>query len=235
MADLQFPWEAFIQAQQAKNQNQQKMMEMFGSTLANVGQNVGAGLKTRRERQAQTQFGQALTNAGQPVQGPPTQTGQAPVQPPVNVGQLTTLFSKAYPQQANPFAEGMAKKIFPSPETQFQQEELKLKQKGLELEEKKNNIQALQEQARLLETQGYHKESAELRRLAIDSTNNYREDMNQLRALIFNARQGQGADTKNMGFGGLLRSLFNLGVEPSKVAVPGGDEKDNARKMLGLQ
>ncbi len=51
MADLQFPWEAFMQGQQQKIKNRQEAMQMFGQTLGTLGQDLGQGLQKRNDQQ----------------------------------------------------------------------------------------------------------------------------------------------------------------------------------------
>lgn len=53
MADLQFPWEAFMEANAQKNKQKQDMMNMFGQTLANTGQDIGGALQQRALKQKQ--------------------------------------------------------------------------------------------------------------------------------------------------------------------------------------
>jgi hypothetical protein len=130
MADPQFPWEMFMQAQQAKTQNQQQLMQAIGQALASTGQAVGQRLQKKRQLGYEQELGQALTTANNPVQGPSTapaegpmtQTGQPPVggnippvQPPVDVGKLQNLFSKVYPGQESPFMKQMAERVLPNP------------------------------------------------------------------------------------------------------------------------
>lgn len=98
MADNQFPWEAFMVAQQQKRQNQQNMMNLFAQAISNTGENIGQGIQLRGQRNAQAAFGQALNS----VQGPMTEQGMPPQQPPVDLGQLMSTFSKAYPGQQMP-------------------------------------------------------------------------------------------------------------------------------------
>ncbi len=45
----EFPWQAFLEAVKTKNQNQQQMMQGFGGSLAQVGQDVGQGLQQRKK------------------------------------------------------------------------------------------------------------------------------------------------------------------------------------------
>lgn len=120
MADLQFPWEAFMQAQDNKNKNKQQLAQLIGQTLGNVGQSVGQGIQKHQQMGAQNQFNQALSASGQPAQGPMTQGGQAPQQPPVNIGQLSSLFSKGFPGQNNPFMQQQADKLDPQKQADLQ-------------------------------------------------------------------------------------------------------------------
>jgi len=92
MADPTFPWEMFLQAQMAKTQNQQKMMELLGQGLAGLGQGVGQGLQKRGQMRAQTQLGQAL-NPTPGQSGPPTAAGVGPSD--VNWGNVTSLMGRA--------------------------------------------------------------------------------------------------------------------------------------------
>lgn len=125
----EFPWEAFMQAQAAKNRNKQQMMETFGQTLAGLGQNIGQGLQRRGQQKAQQQFGQLLSNSQQPVQGPPNMVtqpppqipGMSPVQgpstatmvppnqPPVDFGKLYSTAARAFPGQAGEIMPGIMK------------------------------------------------------------------------------------------------------------------------------
>ena len=236
-----------------KQKNQQQMMELFGNTIAKLGGNVGQFLQKRKEQNAQQALGQQLNNAMSPAQGPstipiqgPPQQGQTmpiggnqgPSQPPVDFGQLSSTFGKAYPNQSNPFIEGMAKRMMPkeqSPETMFQQQEMDLKRQKMALDLKQLDVDTMQKKADLLERQGNHEESIALRKQTIESNNAIREQQKQLMAMMFNARQNQNADTKNMGVGGWFRGLFGGGVTSSTVPVPGADAKSNARKALGLE
>lgn len=60
MADLQFPWEAFMQAQENKNKNKQQLAQILGQTLGNIGQDVGQGIQNHRLAQQQQQQKQQL-------------------------------------------------------------------------------------------------------------------------------------------------------------------------------
>lgn len=60
MADLQFPWEAFMQAQDNKNKNKQQLAQLLGQTLGNVGQSVGQGIQNHKMQQQQQQQKQQL-------------------------------------------------------------------------------------------------------------------------------------------------------------------------------
>lgn len=248
MAQYEFPWRAFLQAKK-EQENKTTDAESIGKILETLGQTTGGILQQRNQKNAQVQFAEALGNMNQPaqgptapnVQGPPSPQGfsqipqgQSPAQPPVNFGQLTQLFQKAYPGQQNPFVEGMTRKMFPSPESQFQAQKMDVENRRLALDQRKADIEEKTEKAKLLEQAGYHAESAQLRKETIDNMKAYREELANMRSMMFNANQNQKADTKNMGVGGFFRGLFGGGVSPSKVPVPGSDDRSNVRRQLGL-
>ena len=108
-----FPWEMVTQAQEAKNERQRRMMEMFGQSLAGIGQNVGQGLQQRGQEQARQQLGRALNPEGM---GPATVEGRTGPAAPVDMQAVDSLFSKVYPGQVNPFMKEKAESMFRPPE-----------------------------------------------------------------------------------------------------------------------
>jgi hypothetical protein len=93
MADPQFPWEMYLEAAKQKAKNKMDMMNTFGQTLAGVGQNVGQGLQKRGQMQAGNQL-QTMLNPS-PVQGPPTEAGVSPQQPPIDWGGVINQMQRA--------------------------------------------------------------------------------------------------------------------------------------------
>src|SRR5258708_7070293 len=99
--DFRLPPEVYqllAQAIQQKNQ-------MYQGLGQNLSQGFGTGFAQGRQIKAQNQFGQDFKNALAPVQGPTTEQGQKPIQPPINYGALSNSFGKAYPDQAGQFSE----------------------------------------------------------------------------------------------------------------------------------
>lgn len=48
---LDFPWEAYMEANQRKQKNQQQLAQIFGQTLGNLGQDVGQGIQNYQAKQ----------------------------------------------------------------------------------------------------------------------------------------------------------------------------------------
>jgi len=82
----------FLQAQQAKNQNQQQLMQAIGQGLASAGQGVGQGLQRKGQMQATEKMGQAL-NPIPGQEGPETMGGVGPSD--VNWGNVISQATKA--------------------------------------------------------------------------------------------------------------------------------------------
>jgi hypothetical protein len=103
MADLTFPWDAYMQAVQQKNRNRMLIPEAVGQGLATAGQTAGDYFKykaaQKQKAQQQAAMKQLVGLFGQP-QGPVDATGAGPTAAPPNPGQVATLGSQAFGNQA---------------------------------------------------------------------------------------------------------------------------------------
>lgn len=60
---LDFPWEAYMEATQRKNKNQQQLAQTLGQTIGNLGQDVGQGIQAHRAAQKKKQDQAQLSTA----------------------------------------------------------------------------------------------------------------------------------------------------------------------------
>lgn len=123
-----FPWAAFMAAVQQKNKNQQDMYQNIGQTANDVGNMVGQQAQRQRKLQAQQQFGQAFSNASSPVQGPPTQEGGMPQQPPVDIGKMMGLVGQAFPGSEGQVLPSLIKEFGKGPDSKEALQQDKLEQ-----------------------------------------------------------------------------------------------------------
>lgn len=80
MAELRFPWEAYMAAQQQKNQNQQNMNQNIaglGQGLGQIGQDVGLIYQQQKQKELMDQLMAASRGQGALQQGPQMPTGPA--------------------------------------------------------------------------------------------------------------------------------------------------------------
>lgn len=88
-------FQLLAQAIQQKNQ----MYQGLGQSL---GQTVSSGTDAFLRAHAQQQLSKDVASMTAPSQGPVTQTGVPPQQPPIDIARLMTSFSRAYPGQQMP-------------------------------------------------------------------------------------------------------------------------------------
>ena len=106
-SEISFPWEMFMQAEQAKNQNRRNMYQ----DIAGLGQGLGEGFNTigqsmqeEKKKQLLQQIVQAMQQKGQPIPGPqgytpPGSTGTAPAGQPIdNSNQINALMMQYDPK-----------------------------------------------------------------------------------------------------------------------------------------
>lgn len=73
MADLQFPWAAFLEAQRQKSQNQKDMYQNIAGLGQGLGQGLGAigqAIEERKKQQIVAQMANLISTQGSPQQGP---------------------------------------------------------------------------------------------------------------------------------------------------------------------
>jgi hypothetical protein len=156
-------------------------------------------LKQKQQEQRQQQFQQQLQQRKQ--QQALSQSGLSP--------QMQSLLT-AFPDQAGSIISKQMESAHQKSADQLAQAQLALDQKKLDLQDK-------WEQAKMLETAGYHQESAMLRKMTIDSMNQLRQENLELKKAMFNAGQTQKAETQNKGFLGNLKDSWGFGVSPQTV------------------